>query len=55
MVLAGLGGFSRQAGLLYTDAVLDEPFVDCFCGMSHEDATSEIGLCENVRQRGGMV
>jgi hypothetical protein len=34
---------------------LDQPFVDGFSGMGHEDSAFEIGLCENIRKRSCMV
>lgn len=34
---------------------MDQPFVDCLGGMSHEDSAAEVGLCENIREGGGMV
>ena len=30
------------------DGVLDQPFVDGFCGVGHENATTEIGLGQDV-------
>ena len=38
-----------------TDGVLDEPFVDGFCGMGHKDTALEVGLCEDVWQRGRVI
>ena len=41
--------------VLYSHAVLYQPLVDCFCRMSHEDSSSEIGLSKNIGQSRGMV
>jgi hypothetical protein len=37
------------------NTVLDEPFVDSFGRVCHEDTAFEIGLCENIWQRSSMV
>lgn len=31
-----------------TDRVLDQPLVNCFCGMGHEDTTAEVRLGEDI-------
>lgn len=41
--------------VLDAHGVLDKPFVDGLCGMSHEDATAEVGFGEDVGEGGGMV
>ena len=39
----------------YTDRVLDEPFVDGFCWMCHEDSAFEVGFGKDIRKGGCMV
>ena len=48
--LVGGGG-----DILDAHRVLDEPFVNGFCGVGHEDAAAEVGLGEDVGKGGGMV
>lgn len=45
----------RVIDLLHTDAVLDEPFVDCFCRMGHKDTTSKVGFRQDERQTHRVV
>lgn len=47
--------FRRRRHVADADRVLDEPFVDGFRWVSHEDATLEVRVCKDVGQRGGMV
>lgn len=47
-----LGGRVR---VLHPHGVLHQPLVYGFCRVRHEDATGEVCLCQNVRQRCGMV
>ena len=37
------------------NGVLDQPFIDGFCGVGHEDAAAEIGLGEDVGEAHRMV
>lgn len=41
--------------LLYSNTVLYQPFVDCFCRMRHKYPAFEIRLCQNIRKGGGMI
>ena len=34
---------------------MNEPFVDGFGGMGHEDSTFEVGFGEDIRKGSGMV
>lgn len=42
-------------GISDTDAVLDEPGVNGLGGVCHEDPAAEVGLGQDVGERGGMV
>lgn len=57
MVLLGIhrliGWIGR--GVSNSDAVLDKPSVDSLGWMCHEDPALEVGLGQDVRQRGGVV
>ena len=39
----------RRSGVVHSDRVLDEPFIDCLGWVRHENPTVEVGLCKDVR------
>lgn len=41
--------------IAHTYTILDQPFVDSFCGMRHKYTATKISLCEDIRERRGMV
>jgi len=41
--------FGIRRGTANSNTILDEPFVDGFCRMCHEDPAFEVGLCQYIR------
>lgn len=58
VVLFGVEGGTLIGGgrsIGHSDRVLDQPFVDGFGWVGHEDSAFEIGFCKDVREGGCMV
>ena len=47
--------FCGRRSVGYSHRILNKPFIDCFCSMSHEDSTTKVGFGKDVWKGRGMI